>query len=110
MPPLARETIDEKGAQLLSEWINSLPGRAVLSPPSMVPEGGTFARSVEVTLKAGEPGAEIRYTIDGTVPGISDQLYDRPIKLSAPTVLRARAFKAGFTRSIAAQQVFIIGK
>jgi uncharacterized repeat protein (TIGR03806 family) len=110
MPPLARETIDEKGVQLLGEWINSLPGRAVLPPPSIAPQGGTFAGPVEVTLQAGEPGAEIRYTLDGTVPGTSDRLYDSPIRLSAPTVLRARAFKDGFTRSVAAQQVFIIGK
>jgi uncharacterized repeat protein (TIGR03806 family) len=110
MPPLARETIDEKGVQLLGEWINSLPGRMVLSPPAIAPQGGSFAAPVEVTLETGEPGAEIRYTLDGTVPGISDRLYDRPIKLSAPTVLRARAFKHGFTRSIAVEQLFIIGK
>jgi mono/diheme cytochrome c family protein len=110
MPPLARETIDEKGVQLLGEWINSLPGRTVLPPPSIAPQGGTFTGPVEVTLQAAEPGAEIRYTLDGTVPGISDRLYDSPIKLSAPTVLRARAFKDGFTRSVATQQVFIIAK
>src|SRR3984885_11401567 len=30
MPPLARETIDQKGVALLSQWILSLPGRPVL--------------------------------------------------------------------------------
>src|SRR5277367_5205916 len=42
MPPLARETIDRKGVQLLRDWITSLPGRAVLAPPEMRPQGGTF--------------------------------------------------------------------
>ena len=56
------------------------------------------------------PGAEIRFTLDGTVPEGSDSRYDKPIRLTGPAIVRARAFKDGFTRSIAAQQVLIIGK
>jgi uncharacterized repeat protein (TIGR03806 family) len=110
MPPLARETIDENGLRLLGEWIDSMPGRTVLAPPAIAPAGGAFQKSVDVTLTAQEPGAEIRYTLDGTVPGISDKRYEKPIKLNGPAILRARAFKDGFTRSISVQQVFIIGK
>jgi uncharacterized repeat protein (TIGR03806 family) len=110
MPPLARETIDQKGVRLLGEWINSMPGPTVLAPPAISPQGGTYARPVEISLTASEPGAEIRYTLDGSVPGASDMLYEKPLKLRSPTVLRTRAFKQGFTRSITAQQVFIIGK
>ncbi|MDP9084855.1 MAG: chitobiase/beta-hexosaminidase C-terminal domain-containing protein [Pseudomonadota bacterium] len=110
MPPIGRETIDQKGVQLLREWILSLPGRAVLDPPNISPQGGTFDGSVEVSLTQSEPGADIRYTLDGSVPAISDPRYEKPIKLSSPAVLRTRAFKAGFTGSITAQQVFIVGK
>jgi uncharacterized repeat protein (TIGR03806 family) len=110
MPPLARETIDQSGVRLLGEWINSMPGPPVLAPPKISPAGGTYARSVEISLTASEPGAQIRYTLDGSVPGTSDLLYEKPIKLSGPAVLRTRAFKQGFTRSITVQQVFIIEK
>jgi uncharacterized repeat protein (TIGR03806 family) len=110
MPPLARETIDSKGVQLLGEWINSLPGRPVLPPPSISPAGGTFTAQVEISLMVGEPAAEIRYTLDGSEPGTSDMIYEKPIKLTGPAVLRARAFKPGFTRSITEQQVFMVGK
>jgi uncharacterized repeat protein (TIGR03806 family) len=110
MPPLARETIDQKGVRLLGEWIDSMPGPAVLAPPRISPQGGTYARPLEIALTAGEPGAEIRYTLDGSVPGSTDLLYERPIRLTGPSVLRARAYKQGFTRSITAQEVFIIGK
>jgi uncharacterized repeat protein (TIGR03806 family) len=110
MPPLARETIDQKGVQLLGEWINSMPGPTVLAPPAISPQGGKYARPVEISLTANELGAEIRYTLDGSVPGMSDMLYEKPLKLSSSTVVRTRAFKQGFTRSITAQQVFIIGK
>jgi uncharacterized repeat protein (TIGR03806 family) len=110
MPPLARETIDQNGVRLLGEWINSMPGQAVLAPPSIAPQGGTYAQPVEVSLTSSEPGADIRYTLDGSVPGTSDMRYEKPIRLKGPTVLRTRAFKQGFTRSITAQEVFIIGK
>jgi hypothetical protein len=110
MPPVARETIDQKGVKLLEEWITSLPGRPVLDPPMMSPQGGMFGGPVEVSLTMREPGADIRYTLDGSVPGPADLRYDKPIKLTEPTVLRARAFKDGFTRSITSQEVFIVGK
>jgi mono/diheme cytochrome c family protein len=110
MPPIGRETIDQKGVQLLRDWITSLPGRAVLDPPSMSPEGGSFAGPVAVTLSVAQPGADIRYTLDGSTPGPTDARYEGPIKLEAPSVLRARAYKEGFTRSITVQEVFIIGK
>ena len=110
MPPLARETIDQKGVNLLNEWINAMPGRAVLPPPAMSPQAGTFRAPVEISLTVSEPGTDIRYTLDGTVPSTSDMRYEKPIRLTQPTVLRARAFKEGFTRSITEQGVFIIGK
>jgi uncharacterized repeat protein (TIGR03806 family) len=109
MPPLARETIDTSGVKLLHEWIDSMPGRAVLPPPRILPGGGTFEHSVDVSLTSDEPGAEIHYTLDGSVPGTSDPRYEGPIKLTGPTVLRARSYKEGFTRSIANQEVFIVG-
>jgi uncharacterized repeat protein (TIGR03806 family) len=110
MPPLARETIDHQGVALLREWINSLPGSAVLAPPTVAPVGGKYSGPVQVSMSSAEPDAEIRYTLDGSVPELSDLRYDKPIKLSAPTVLRARAFKQGFTRSITVQEVFVIGR
>jgi mono/diheme cytochrome c family protein len=110
MPPLARETIDQGGVQLLRDWINSMPGRRVLAPPVISPAGGTFAQPIEVSLTSSEPGADIRYTMDGSVPSAADMRYEKPIKLRGPGVLRARVFKEGFTRSITEQQVFIIGK
>jgi uncharacterized repeat protein (TIGR03806 family) len=110
MPPLARETIDEKGAELLREWITSLPGRAVVEPPTISPAAGTYNQPIEVALGDAEPGADIRYTVDGSAPTASDTRYEKPIAVSGPTVVRARAFKDGFTRSIESQAVFIVGQ
>lgn len=110
MPPVARETIDHRGVQLLNAWITGMPGRSVVSPPTMSPPGGTYHAPLDIAMTSSEPGAEIRYTLDGSVPGKSDPLYVMPITLTQTAVLRARAFKDGFTRSIAEQQLFVIEK
>jgi len=109
MPPIARETIDRAGVALLQEWIESLPGRPVLAPPSITPAGGTFAHGAEVTLQAPQADTDIRYTLDGSEPGPKDARYEHPIRIEGPAVLRTRAYKDGFTHSITAQEVFIIG-
>ena len=110
MPPIARETIDAQGVQVLRDWINSLPGKDVLGPPKITPDGGTFGKAVTVSLSSADPGAQIRYTVDGSVPGPQDMLYSGPITVSGPTVVRARAYKDGMTRSITAESVFIVGQ
>ena len=110
MPPIARNTIDEQGVKLIRAWIESMPGRDVLAPPSLAPAGGNFNGPVTVTISAHDPGAAIHYTVDGSAPGESDPLYQGPVRLDGPTVLRARAYKDGYTRSIVAQQVYIIGQ
>jgi hypothetical protein len=109
MPPLARNTIDEPGMKLLRQWIESLPGPPTLPPPEISPRGGKFDRPVTVTLKS-EPGAEIRFTLDGTVPTPSDLRYEKPVQLTGPAILRAKAFKSGFTKSITVQEIFLVGE
>jgi len=109
MPPLARNTIDQQGMKLLREWIESLPGPPVLPPPQILPGGGNYNQPVEVALKS-EPGATIRYTLDGTVPTTSDLLYQKPVHLTGPTILRAKAFAPGFTKSITSQGIFIVSQ
>ncbi len=109
MPPLAHNTVDVHGMDLLRQWIESLPGPPVLPPPEMSPRGGNYRQPVEVVLKT-EPGATIRYTLDGTVPTTADSLYEKPIQLNSPTILRAKAFQPGFTRSVTVQEIFIFGE
>ncbi len=109
MPPLARNTIDQQGMKLLRKWIESLPGPPVLPPPEISPRGGNYGQPVKVTLKS-EPGAAIRYTLDGTVPTTSDLLYQKPVQLAGSTILRAKAFEPGFTKSITSQGIFIVSQ
>jgi uncharacterized repeat protein (TIGR03806 family) len=110
MPPLAHETLDPAGIDLLKNWIRSLPGTPVVEPPTLSPQGGEFAKHVIVTIQHPDPAAEIRYTLDGSAPGRRSALYQKPLDLSDSTTVRARAYREGFTRSITVQQTFIVGE
>lgn len=110
MPPLAHETIDRGGVELIESWIRSLPGPKVLPPPTLSPVGGEFAKPIQVELKHPEPGVTIRYTLDGSVPTSSGAVYEKPIQIAGPTTLRAKAFKSGMTNSITVQETYIVGE
>lgn len=107
MPPLAHNRVDEAGMELLKQWIESLPGPPVLPPPAISPAGGNYTKPVEVTL-ATEPGAAVHYTLDGSIPAVSDPLYEKPVSITGPTILRAKAFKPGYTKSITSQEIFMV--
>jgi len=106
MPPLARNQIDEVDVKLLRAWIQSLPGPRVLPPPKISPSGGDFSKPVKVSLTA-EAGATIYYTLDGTVPMTNDLVYKKPFTVAEPTIVRAKAFKEGCTKSITAKEFFL---
>lgn len=72
--------------------VPAIAGEVVLSPP-----GRTFTNSVTVTLSqaASAPGAQIRYTLNGSMPDASSTLYTGAITVTANSYLRARVFEAG---------------
>jgi Chitobiase/beta-hexosaminidase C-terminal domain len=108
MPPLAHEVVDRQAVDLLRNWIESLPGPPVIAPPAIEPKSGDYSRPVWVVLRHADPGAVIRYTLDGTTPGKTSSAFERPFVLYRSTTVRARAYKPGFTRSIATQETMII--
>jgi hypothetical protein len=56
------------------------------------PEGLHTTGSVEVTLRAQKPAAEIRYTTDGSEPTQTSKRYESPIVLREGATVRAAAF------------------
>lgn len=108
MPPLGHFAFDPNGAKVLRQWIMSMAGKDVLPPPAIEPPGGEFNTAITVKLAESTRGAEIHYTVDGSLPVKESPIYSEPLRIADPTTLRARAFKDGMTTSIATQQTFIV--
>ena len=71
----------------------------ILSTPVASPAPGSYSSPQTVTL-TGEPGATIRYTVDGSMPTESSPVYAAPIPVAdGTTTLRAVAFKSDWTPS-----------
>lgn len=61
---------------------SSNPSATTLSKPIATPSSGTFSSDQSVTLYTSEPGAEIRYTLDGSTPTAISSLYTTPISIT----------------------------
>jgi hypothetical protein len=78
-----------------------------LDAPSISSAGSTSPQVV--TLASAQPGAVIFYTLDGSQPaprGPTSSLYINPFTVSAPSLLRTRAWLAGFVASAEARATF----
>ena len=75
--------------------------RWVLDPVRIAPWGTRprphlFEQPIVVTLTAPfQPGADIRYTLDGSAPSAGSSKYTKPLTLTRTTHLRAAAFRGG---------------
>jgi hypothetical protein len=85
-----------------------LAGPARAARPAFSPPGGVYAGGQSVTMSA-DPGAVIRYTTDGSKPRANSPIYNGPINVNAPTVIRARAFAPGLLSSTAGTATYLIG-
>lgn len=60
-------------------------------------QGGVYPNPVEVSLAVLSLNAEIRFTIDGTIPNENSNLYSSPITTTdTVSIIRARVFENGF--------------
>jgi len=87
------------GVALVKVLPKSLPNTVETPTFSLAP--GVYPSAEAVTLATATPGADIRYTLDGSAPTESSPLYERPIILKDGTLalLKAKAFKTGLKPS-----------
>ncbi|MEQ8765759.1 MAG: alpha-L-fucosidase [Planctomycetota bacterium] len=84
-----------------------------LAPPEVLIglEGGVFFEKVRVDLTSDVPGAEIRYSLDGSDPTRGSLLFEGPFELERSSEIRARAFmKGGVARRATTAEVRILKK
>jgi len=87
------------GVALIKVLPKALPNTVEPVTFSLAP--GVYPSAEAVTLTTATPGAEIRFTLDGSEPTAASPLYERPVVLADGTLalMKAKAFKAGLKPS-----------
>ncbi|BCJ95496.1 hypothetical protein acsn021_30650 [Anaerocolumna cellulosilytica] len=83
-------------------------GTATVITPVFSPGGGTYSSAQNVSISCATAGATIRYTIDGSEPTSSSNVYTGAIKVSSTTTVKAKAFKSGMNDSATVSAAYII--
>ncbi|MBP1655079.1 MAG: exported protein of unknown function, partial [Bacteroidetes bacterium] len=63
--------------------------------PDVTPLAGFYGAAQLITIGMPSPEAQVRYTLDGSIPTSQSQLYSIPIEVDHTTTLRLRVFQAG---------------
>lgn len=63
--------------------------------PKIIPVNRYFSDTIKITLESLMPGAELRYTLDGTEPTAVSMLYTYPFNIKKTSALKVKAFKEG---------------
>ncbi len=82
-----------------------------VSTPVFLKTSGTYSTDINVELICDTNGADIYYTIDGSIPTTGDLKYDAPVSVSGngtSVTIRAFAVKSGLTSSDVASADFSI--
>lgn len=81
------------------------------APPAFNPPPGTYPGEQAMTLVTSTPGAQIRYTTDGSAPTSTyGTLYAGPFTLTSTSTLRAIAYQSGLADSSVTQGTFTINR
>jgi hypothetical protein len=105
----AKTWFDSDGAD--GQYVGlDLLDQATAKKPNMEPGPGDYKEALTVTLKCGTPGALIRYSTDGSVPGPNDgTLYAGPIRIEKTTTFVAVALKDGEAVSPPSFGTYLVG-
>ena len=70
-----------------------------VAAPTFHPPQGPLAEGTPVSLNCATPSAEIHFTVDGSDPTASSPLYSAAVPYDSGAIIKARAFKNGFSDS-----------
>ncbi len=103
VPTVANGKVYVGGASMLTVFGNG----AWASSPVITPGGSSFTNSVNVSLSTATPGAQIHFTLDGSIPTAASTLYSASFVVTNTTVVRAIATKSGLSDSAVAGAIFV---
>jgi formylglycine-generating enzyme required for sulfatase activity len=98
------------GTTVKGSWsaTKNQPVSETVATPVISPAGGTFTSAQSVTISGTTAGADIYYTIDGSIPSASSTKYTGAITVSSTTTIKAIAIKSGMTDSDIATSAYTI--
>ena len=71
----------------------------IVATPTFSPTSGIYSSSQSVAISTYTDSAIIRYTMNGSLPTSSSEIYNAPINVSSDTTIHAIAFKDGWRDS-----------
>ena len=87
---------------------SSEPDVQTVAAPTFNPPGGAYTEAQSVSISSATSGATILYTTDGNDPTYNSEVYSRPINISSDAIVKAKAFKSGWTDSSIASTAYTI--
>jgi alpha-L-fucosidase len=78
----------------------------VNDPPEITANADIFVDSLSVNVVSGRSNIEVRYTLDGSVPGDKSKTANAPLLIRGTTAVKARCFRDGKPVSGVAQATF----
>ncbi|PKN72375.1 MAG: hypothetical protein CVU50_07315 [Candidatus Cloacimonetes bacterium HGW-Cloacimonetes-3] len=79
-----------------------------IATPTISPAAGTYTTAQNVTLACTTPGAQIRYTTNGTEPTATSTLYSVAINVATTTTIKAKGFLTNWIPSATATAAYVI--
>ncbi len=86
------------------------PSKVLTSTPVISQKSGFYNEPVTVEITTDDDLAEIRYTLDGSVPNGTSNLYTEPLTFEATTVLRAISYITGVPVGTPASETYLINE
>jgi hypothetical protein len=110
---ITTDVIDPGGQRIAWEkiWYFTTISTGTIPDPSLSLASGTYEGAQYVAIQCQDPGASIRYTLDGTAPSsMIGSIYGNPITITDNTAstIRAIAYRSGFTDSSISSATYTI--
>jgi hypothetical protein len=86
------------GVLVVEPEVAGTPG---LWPPAFASSDADFFSEMQVVLDAVDPGAQIHYTLDGSVPGAASPRYTGPVTIDTDRTVAAVSIVAGAVSAVA---------
>ena len=94
---------------IVERFETPVPLPALVALPVVTPNGGAFPNPLAVTMTTATTGAEIRFTLDGQPPTSASSLYSKPVIVTRPLTILARAYKESMAESALVKAIFQVG-